>query len=124
MNSSISEKLMKRYALIAILCLMWAFMIIKTILTPGGVGDVNAQYYGIMLDNTWQAHFNTDLLIHTIVFACWIIYREKSKVTGILYGLLSVNLGAIFTILYLIITLIKSKGDSTLFFKGRHSSFD
>ena len=114
---------MRRYIFIAILCLIWVFMIIKTIVAIQyhGMESIAIQYYGIMLENTWQAHFNTDLLIHTVIFACWIFYREKSKVVAVLCGLLSVYCGAIVTILYLIIILIKSKGDSALFFKGQHS---
>lgn len=110
---------MNRKVALSLLCGLWVFMLLKTILAMN-YHDLTptAHFYGIMLDNTWQAHFNVDLLTLSMVFAGWMLYRAKSKVNGLLCALGAIYFGAIFTLLYLIVVLVKSAGDMEMFFRG------
>lgn len=111
---------MKKNLFISLLFILWVVMMIKTILAFQLHGsNVSMQYYGGMLENSWQGHFNTDLLIHSVLLACWIIYREKSKVIGVLCGSAAVYFGAVFSLFYLIVTCIRSNTDTDIFFKGK-----
>ena len=116
---------MKRTIPVATLCLLWAFMLVKTLLAMHyhDLGPT-MHYYTIMLKNTWQAHFNVDLLIHSVLFACWMVYRVRGKLVGVLCGLGAIYMGAIFTLLYLLVVFVQSKGDLDLFLRGKTMNFD
>jgi hypothetical protein len=109
-----------RNLFIALLCILWVIMLMKTILAiQFHDSSPSLHYYGGMLENSWQGHFNTDLLIHSVLIACWIFYREKSKIIGVLCGSAAVYFGAVFSLLYLIVTSIRSNTDMDLFFNGK-----
>lgn len=110
---------MKKTLWIALLSIMLVVLILKTIQAAQfhGIG-ATALYYGEMFKNTWQAQFNVDLWIHTLLFACWIFYRERSKVVGAVCGLACIYLGALFSLFYLIFIFIRAKNDTDLLFKG------
>ncbi len=46
-------------------------------------------FFGDIADNTWRAQFNIDFLIHLLLFATWVVWRETSRITGIVCGFLS-----------------------------------
>lgn len=91
-------------------------MLVKTILVS--IYEPNSffhPFYGIMLDHTWQSHFNVDLLLFSMAFAAWAISREKSLLVGILIGVFSILFGGVFSFLYLLICAIRSKENSLFF---------
>lgn len=59
----------------------------------------------------WQAQFNTDLALHTLLAAAWIVYRSRSKAAGLLCGVCAVFLGALFTLPYVLAASIRARGD-------------
>ena len=104
---------MKKQIMISVLGILWALLLIKSILAMQSHDlSPTAHYYGEMLRNTWQGQFNFDLWIHTVVLACWIFFRENSKVVGVICGLATIYFGALFSLLYLILAFIRAKSDS------------
>jgi len=43
-------------------------------------------FFGDIADNTWRARFNIDFLIHLLLFATWVVWRETSRLTGLFAG--------------------------------------
>lgn len=110
----------KKILLILFFISIWGIMLVKTIIVSAYEPDsFFYPFYGVMLENTWQSHFNVDLFLFSMVFGSWVIYREKSLLVGIVISIFSVLFGGVFSFLYLIICAIRSKGDLYLFFNGK-----
>ncbi len=106
---------MKKRLWVSALRILWTLLLFKSILAMQSQDlSPTAHYYGVMLTNTWQGQFNFDLWIHTVLLACWIFYREKSKVIGTICGLATIYFGALFSLLYLILAFIRAKSDAEL----------
>ena len=112
-------KKIKFISILGVLCLLWVLIILKTVQLSESYDPI--YYFGIMLENTFQAHFNVDLLIHSILLGIWIFYRQKSKIVAIFCGFLAIYFGIMFTLIYIIVIFIRSKGDLTLFFQGKRN---
>lgn len=94
-------------------------MVYKTVQVSVAQPDSFASYlFGEMFANTWQSHFNVDLFLHTLLFTCWVFYREKHSAMALLYGIFSVATGAVFTFLYVIVIAYLSKGNLILIMNG------
>ena len=120
MNNQFSQLKIKKILLLIFLISIWSIMLVKTLVVSAYEPDsFFSPFYGVMLDNTWQSHFNVDLLLFTLLFAVWSIYRERSLLVGIIIGLFSILFGGVFSFLYLLICAIRSKGDFYLFFNGK-----
>ena len=59
----------------------------------------------------WRAQFNTDLILHLGLVGGWIAWREKRLVTGIPFAILSVMMGGVFTLAYMLVRTFTTKGD-------------
>lgn len=100
--------------------LSWGLILVKTIFVSAyETENFFFSFYGIMLDSTWQSHFNVDLFLFSILFAGWAIYREKSLLTGIAVGIFSILLGGVFSLLHLNICAIGINGDLYLLVNGK-----
>ena len=109
---------MKRVFLL-LLSIGWVVMLYKTIQVSAAQPDSFVSYYfGEMLANSWQSHFNVDLLVHSILFSCWILYRESSLLKGVICAICSIALGAVFSFLYLLVVIYISKGNLFLVING------
>lgn len=114
----------KNKVLLAVFLLsIWGIMLVKTIFVSTNEPEsFISPFYGIMLDNTWQSHFNVDLLLFCVVYGGWAIYREKSLLLGTVIGLFLVFFGGVF--FFLTSCIIRSKGDLHLFFNGKNTSLN
>jgi hypothetical protein len=56
----------------------------------------------------WRAQFGTDFSIHLLLVAAWMIWRSRSWIGGIVCAVLAVNLGALFTLPFLLIAMGRS----------------
>lgn len=59
----------------------------------------------------WRAQFGADFSIHLLLVAAWLIWRSPNWIIGIVCAVLAINLGALFTLPYLVVTLWQAKGD-------------
>jgi len=104
------------------LFLSWTLMIVVTWKAINSLGiNWPSVFFGDILNHPWRAQFNIDFLIHLILFASWVVWRERSKVTGAICGFLCVFGGGLFGFLYLLFIGFQSKGNTKEFFLGAHN---
>lgn len=109
-----------RFLLIIFFILIWGIMLVKTIVVSTNEPEsFFSPFYVIMLDSTWQSHFNVDLFLFSMVFAVWAIYREKSLFVGFTVGIFSILFGGVFSFLYLIICAFRARGNLYLLLNGK-----
>jgi hypothetical protein len=63
------------------------------------------------LGHPWRAQFYADLEIHLLLFAAWIVWREPSRALGLAAAAATLLLGALFTLPYLFIAILRAGGD-------------
>jgi len=59
----------------------------------------------------WRTQFDIDFIIHLLLLALWISWREGFSLRGHIFGLLSIVLGGMFSFPYLIHATYLAKGD-------------
>ena len=64
-----------------------------------------------LLQNPWGVVSMVDLYTGFILFSAWIVYREKSLVSSLIWVVLMMVLGFFTASLYVFISLYASKGD-------------
>lgn len=70
------------------------------------------------LRHPWRAQFYADLEAHLLLAGAWMIYRERSRGLGIACALLTLLLGALFSLPYVLAAGIRAKGDPGLLLLG------
>ena len=78
-------------------------------------------FFGDLINHPWRSQFNTDFLIHLLLFGSWVVWREQSKSVGLFCGFWCVIGGGLFGFLYLLVTSYRAQGDINVFFLGKHS---
>lgn len=71
-----------------------------------------------LLANPWGIVSFVDLYVGFSLFSIWIAFREKNLFSAILWIVLMMGLGFFTGSLYLLIALIRAKGDWLSFFLG------
>jgi hypothetical protein len=74
------------------------------------------------LEHPWRAQFYADLEAHLLLVGAWMIYREPSRGVGILCALLTLLLGALFTLPYVLVASIRAQGDPKTLLLGQGSA--
>ena len=85
------------------------------------VGDFSSDG-GQIIRNPWGIVSLVDLYVGFILFSGWIIFREKSIVSALIWVVLMMVLGFFTASLYALIALYKSEGDWSKFWMGARSS--
>lgn len=75
-----------------------------------------------ILQNPWGIVSLVDLYTGFILFSLWIIYRERSIPHSIFWVVLMMVLGFFTASLYVLTTLITSKGDWKVFWMGKRAN--
>ena len=86
--------------------------------TIGNFGADGAE----LLRNPWGIVSMVDLYTGFILFSAWIVYREKSILSAIIWVVLMMVLGFFTGSLYAFIALLKSKGDWKVFWMGHRAN--
>jgi len=84
-------------------------------------GFINGDFFedgNVILNNPWGIVSLVDLYVGFILFAMWIVFREKSVIHIIIWIVLLMTLGFFTGSLYVLVALYKSKNDWLLFFLG------
>ncbi|HEY0013494.1 MAG TPA: hypothetical protein VGB79_11675 [Allosphingosinicella sp.] len=63
------------------------------------------------LAHPWRAQLYLDLELQLLVFAAWVVWRERSRPVGVACALATMLLGALFTLAYLLVASIRAEGD-------------
>jgi hypothetical protein len=82
------------------------------------VGDFSTDG-GKILQNPWGIVSLVDLYTGFTLFSVWIVYRERSVFSSVVWVALMMVLGFFTASVYILVTLISSKGDWKQFWMGR-----
>lgn len=74
-----------------------------------------------LLANPWGVVSMVDLYTGFILFSGWIIYREESVLSAVVWVVLMMVLGFFTGSLYALIAIIRSGGDWKKFWLGKHA---
>lgn len=74
-----------------------------------------------LLALNWRSQFNFDFIVHLLLLATWVVWREGANVKAFLYGFLSIVMGGMFSFPYLVYALVKVKGEPRAFLLGVHA---
>ena len=59
----------------------------------------------------WRAQFGTDFAIHLLLVASWLVWRSRSWLVGIICAVLAINLGSLFTLAFILVSMLRNGGD-------------
>ncbi len=95
-----------------LLAVGWAVIVYVSVqaVRQMGMGAAGAVFIGDF-HHPWRAQFNTDFTLHLLLVAAWMVYRTKPWILGVLFAFLAINLGGVFTLAYLFVVSLQSKGD-------------
>lgn len=69
----------------------------------------------------WRAQYYTDFILHVLLVAGWVFWREQSKAVGAACALACVGGGALISLLYVLIATYRADGDSRKLLLGKHA---
>lgn len=69
----------------------------------------------------WRTQFDFDFIIHLLILATWIVWREGATARAYLFGFLSIVMGGMFSFPYLIYVMYQDKGNPRALFLGIHA---
>ena len=69
------------------------------------------QTFASDFSHPWRAQLYLDLELQLLVFAAWVVWRQRSLGVGLAFALATMLLGALFTLPYLLAASIRAKGD-------------
>jgi hypothetical protein len=102
-----------------LLAAVWALVAAVTLsaLAELGLCAALATFFGD-LGHPWRAQFYADLEAHLLLVGAWMIYREPSRGVGIACAVLTVLLGALFSLAYVLAASIRARGDARMLLLG------
>lgn len=74
-----------------------------------------------LLGHAWRAQFNTDFIFHLLLLATWVCWREGANLKGVIFGVLSVVGGGLFSFPYLIVESYRANDSISGLLLGRHA---
>jgi len=78
--------------------------------------------FGDILALNWRSQFDVDLVIHLLLLATWVSWREGFSMKGHFFGFLSIVMGGMFSFPYLLHATYVAKGDPIGVLLGDHQS--
>lgn len=69
----------------------------------------------------WRTQFDIDFIIHLLMLAAWVIWREGATAKAYAFGFLSVVMGGMFSFPYIIYASYKARGEVRLLLLGVHA---
>ena len=76
--------------------------------------------FGDILALNWRSQFDVDFVIHLLLLATWISWREGFSMKGHVFGFLSIVMGGMFSFPYLLYAIYVAKGDPKRILLGDH----
>lgn len=104
----------------AALLFAWLILVAITVNAITTLGNDAAMIIVSDFSHAWRAQYYSDFIIHVLLLAGWVWWREQSKSIGLLLALGCVAGGALFTLAYLFITTFRVRGDSRRLLLGKH----
>jgi len=70
----------------------------------------------------WRSQFDIDFILHLLLLATWISWREGFTAKGYAFGFLSIVMGGMFSFPYILYATYMAKGDPKEVLLGSHTS--
>jgi len=99
---------------------IWVLLLAVSWRAVAQLGLAGGDVFVADFSHPWRAQFSTDLLLHLLLFAVWVVWREPSKLVGIPCAVLCA-FGGVFTFAYLFASILRSGGDARVLLLGRHA---
>jgi hypothetical protein len=104
----------------AALVIAWLAMTWVTLQAGQQLGfDKAGHFFFGDMAHPWRAQFNIDFGFHLLLVAAWMVWSASNRALGLLFGLLAVLGGAIFTFAYLLVQTFKHGGNIKAVILGR-----
>lgn len=84
------------------------------------VGDFSAET-AVLTDMPWGIVSLIEIYIGLGLFACWVFYRESSRLKALAWLVAAAALGNIVCCVYVLLTVRKVKGDAIRFWMGHRA---
>ena len=107
-------------ALKVLLIVLWVLLVGITVHAIQVLGSEAGMVFLSDFLHPWRAQFNTDFAIHLLLFIVWVVWREESKVVGLILAALCL-MGGLFTLLYLLFAIYRAKGEPEKLLLGAHA---
>lgn len=103
------------------LAVMWLGLLYVSIQAGQALGwdQAGDVFFGDM-GHPWRAQFNIDFGFHLLLVAAWMAWHAQSRLLGLVFAVLSVMGGGVFTFAYLLIQSIRLRGNIPALLLGRH----
>lgn len=75
-----------------------------------------------LLSLNWRSQFDFDFIIHLLLLATWVVWREGATARAYVFGSLSVIMGGMFSFPYIVYAIYAAKGEPKSFLLGVNSS--
>ena len=104
----------------AALLAAWIVVLLVTIhaSAAGGANGWMAAFADT-LHQPWPAQFDTDFTVHLFLMALWLFVRARSWAWGVLWAVLAILGGSLFSLLYLLVLSFQVRGNVRQFLAGR-----
>ncbi len=104
----------------AALLAAWIVVLLVTI-HAGAAGGPNGwmDAFADNLHQPWPAQFDTDFTVHIFLMALWLFVRARSWAWGLLWAVLAITGGSLFSLLYLLTLSFRVGGNMRQFLAGR-----
>lgn len=76
---------------------------------------------GDLSELNWRSQFNFDFIVHLLLLATWVTWREGGSAKAYLFGFLSIVMGGMFSFPYIIYAIFKAKGEPKTLLMGVHA---
>ncbi|MCF8709427.1 DUF1475 domain-containing protein [Rhizorhapis sp. SPR117] len=113
------------FVLLVVAAIAWAALLYITVHAIDTMGFASAgDYFFGDFSHPWRRQFNADFAIHMLTVGVWMIWRSRSLIVGLICAALAVNLGALFTLPYIIIAIWQARGNVSAALSGKHYEAD
>jgi hypothetical protein len=105
----------------AALLFAWVVLVAITAHAIVALGNDAAMIIVDDFSHAWRAQYYSDFIIHVLLLAGWVFWRERSKALGLALALCCIAGGALFTLAYLFVTTFRVQGDGRRLLLGHHA---
>lgn len=109
------------YLVRALLAIGWLVVALATLRAGNTLGlGVAGDIFFADLGHPWRGQFNLDFLGYLLLIAVWLVWSAANRALGILYGMLAILGGGLFTFAYLFVQTFRHDGSIVALVLGRH----
>ena len=69
----------------------------------------------------WRSQFDFDFIVHLLLLATWVVWREGATAKAYLFGFLSIVMGGMFSFPYIIYVTFLARGNARQILLGVHN---